>query len=91
MADCAMSELINTTEGAELTGFSVDYVRRLARRGDIEARKVGRDWLIERASLLAHKVRMDRLGPEKHNPKAPWRDDLAEGRKHTQTGGDSDA
>ena len=71
--ELAVNEWLNTSEGAELTGFSVDYVRRLARAGRIEARKVGRDWLIERASLLAFKAQMDRLGAQKHSP---WRDDL---------------
>jgi len=73
MVDLVGSEWVNTTEGAELTGLSVDYVRRLARANRIEARKVGRDWLIERASLLAFKTAMDRLGSGKHNP---WREDL---------------
>jgi excisionase family DNA binding protein len=73
MVELAVGEWVNTAEGAELTGLSVDYVRRLARAGRIEARKVGRDWLIERASLLAFKATMDALGSDKHNP---WRDDL---------------
>ena len=60
-------------EGAALAGYSPVYVRLLARDKRIEARKVGRDWLIERASLLAFKAAMDALGSDKHNP---WRDDL---------------
>jgi len=78
---------ITVDEAESLTGYSVAYLRRLARWGRIGARKVNRFWLIERASLLAHKQRMDRLGNEKHNP---WREDL-EGGRHNQTGGDSDA
>lgn len=64
---------VNTTTAAEITGFSTVYIRILAHRERIEARKVGRDWLIDRASLLAFKAEMDRLGNEKHNP---WRDSL---------------
>jgi excisionase family DNA binding protein len=67
--------LIDTKEAASITGYCTDYVRRLARRGRIEAQRVGRDWLIDRTSLLAYKARMDRLGSDKHNPQAPWRDD----------------
>ncbi|MBN1815440.1 MAG: helix-turn-helix domain-containing protein [Anaerolineae bacterium] len=67
---------ITTDEAQELTGYSIAYLRRLANRGDIEARKVGRDWLIWRESLLAYKDQMDSLGRAKHNP---WRDDLTEG------------
>jgi len=66
---------IGMAEAAELSGYSPAYVRQLANRGRVEARKVGRDWLIERGSLEAYKARMDELGAEKHNP---WRGDLAE-------------
>jgi hypothetical protein len=66
---------INTTEAEALTDYSQAYVRILARSGHVDARKVGRDWLVNRESLLAHKAQMDRLGPEKHSP---WRRELAE-------------
>lgn len=71
-----MAELegwISTREGAELTGYNVKYLRYLISQGRILARKVARDWLVNRESLLAYKLRMDRLGPQKHNP---WRSDL---------------
>jgi excisionase family DNA binding protein len=64
---------LTTVEAKALTGYGPTYLRRLAKRGDVEAHKVGRDWLIWRESLLAHKDRMDSLGRAKHNP---WRDDL---------------
>ena len=71
---------ISVQDGAELVGYSAVYVRLLARQARIEARKVGRDWLIERASLLAFKAQMDRLGAQKHSP---WRADLPEDRGRT--------
>ena len=64
---------VTTDEAQMLVGYSRPYLRQLANRGRIEARKVGRDWLIERASVLELKAQMDRLGSDKHNP---WRDDL---------------
>lgn len=66
---------ITTAEAANLTGYTVVYVRCLARKRQIEAIKTGRVWLILRASLLAYKARMDTLGPQKHNP---WREDANE-------------
>jgi len=66
---------VNTTEAAELTGYSQAYMRQLIQKKQIEAVKVGRDWLINRESLLAYKHQMDILGPEKHNP---WREDLTD-------------
>jgi hypothetical protein len=56
-------------------------MRQLAQRGRVEARKVGRDWLVNRESLLAYKRAMDRLGNQKHNP---WREDLADGQGRKQ-------
>ena len=62
------NDLITTTMGAELTGYVSAYVRQLARMGLIPSRKLGRDWLISKTALLAHKARMDQLGIAKHNP-----------------------
>jgi excisionase family DNA binding protein len=81
---------ITTDEAQALTGYSVAYLRRLCNRGDVEARKVRRDWLIYRASLMEYKEQMDRLGAQKHNP---WRPDLAEegrGRPPTDSFGGRD-
>ena len=68
---------VDTRTAAELTGYTAAYMRQLALRDRIVARKVGRDWLIERASLLAYKAQMDGLGSDKHNP---WREGLEHGR-----------
>jgi excisionase family DNA binding protein len=67
---------ITTMEAANLTGYTIVYIRCLARIRRVEAVKTGRDWLILRSSLLAYKARMDVLGPQKHNP---WREDLQTG------------
>lgn len=73
---------INTTQAAALTGYTDAHIRTLAQRGHIEATKIGRDWLIRRESVLAHKAEMDRLGPQRNNP---WRRELAEeGRGRTR-------
>jgi hypothetical protein len=67
--------LLTTRAAAEPTGYAPAYLRRLAGQDRVEARKIGRDWLISRESLLAYKQEMDRLGAQKHSP---WRDDLAQ-------------
>jgi excisionase family DNA binding protein len=38
-------ELISLTEAAEQYGFSAAYLRQLARKGRLKAKKVGRDWV----------------------------------------------
>ncbi len=73
-----LGQWITTDKGARLTGYSVPYIRHLARAGQVEARKVGRDWLVHREGLLAHKAEMDALGMQKHNPKRAR--DVREGR-----------
>jgi len=70
---------ITVSEAAEATGYHVKYLRRLARLGRIEGRKVNRGWLLNTSSLLAYKEAMIRLGGNKHDPRAPWRDDLPGG------------
>jgi len=73
---------VTTRQAAELSGYTVVYIRRLIKRGRVEAIKTGRDWLINHSSLLSYKARMDTLGPQKHNP---WRKDLqAGGRREEQ-------
>jgi len=67
---------VTTQQAAELSGYTVVYVRRLIKRGRVEAIKTGRDWLINHSSLLAYKAKMDTLGTQKHNP---WREDLQTG------------
>jgi len=66
---------VSATSAGEAAGYATAYVRLLARQGRIEARKAGRDWLVNLSSLLAYKRTMESLGDGKHNPAAPWRDD----------------
>lgn len=47
---------ITTEEAAELAEYTAYYIRKLAQEGKIEAEKVGRDWLVNRESLLEYKA-----------------------------------
>jgi excisionase family DNA binding protein len=49
-----VTEWLTTAEAAELTGYHVKYVRRLVREGKIAARKRGRDWWVDKASVRAY-------------------------------------
>src|SRR3989344_5694794 len=44
-------KLISTKEASELSGYSPDYLARLARSGEVGGTRVGRTWLVERKSL----------------------------------------
>lgn len=43
--------LVTAGEAADLLGSSAEWIRRLARRGTLPARRVGPQWLIDRAAL----------------------------------------
>jgi excisionase family DNA binding protein len=64
------TEWLTTAEAADLTGYSVQYVRRLIKKGRVRAKKWVRDWMIDKASLLEYQRTMAQLGPARHDP---WR------------------
>lgn len=47
------TDVLSTTEVAELLGIPRSTVHRLARRGELPARRVGRRWLFLRDRLAA--------------------------------------
>jgi excisionase family DNA binding protein len=53
----AMTDWISTSEAAALVDYTPGHVRRLARDGEIRARKVTpRAWIVHRGDLLEHKA-----------------------------------
>lgn len=48
------SDWISTSQAAELTKFSQEYIRKMAREGTIVAQKVGHTTLISKESLLKY-------------------------------------
>lgn len=50
----AHEQWITTAQAVELSGYSIQYVRRLIREGKVKARKFGPVWQVNRASLLAY-------------------------------------
>ncbi len=73
MTEPLLEGWVTTHSAKTLTGYATAYLRRLAGLGRVEARKIGRDWIINCASLLSYKARMDALGAQRHNP---WRAEL---------------
>ncbi len=60
-----MANWLTTAEAVRLSGYDVEYIRRLARRGRIKARKWAREWQISRASLLTHTRQMQKQGQKR--------------------------
>ena len=57
---------ITTAEAVELTGYHIEHVRQLVRRGDIEAVKIaGRTWLVNHQSLLDYQANVKMGRPRK--------------------------
>ena len=46
------SKVLNAKEAAEFLGAYVETIRRLARKGDIPAYKIGKDWRFRRDALI---------------------------------------
>jgi len=61
-------EWITTRLAAQLVGYTQRRVRQLAVLGTITAMKFGRDWQIEKSSLLAYVRKTEKQGA-KRGPK----------------------
>ena len=48
------NSMLTTTEAHQLTGLSTNQLSSLCKKGRIAGEKRGRDWFIDRASLLAY-------------------------------------
>lgn len=63
-----LADYITTEEAAELSGYHVNYIRRLMRQGKITGRKAGLMWWIERNSLRDYLRAIQELGAGKFRP-----------------------
>lgn len=48
------TDWISTAEAASLSGYNLEYIRRLIRNGKIKATRKGHDFWIDRASLVEY-------------------------------------
>ena len=62
-------EWITTQEAADLSGYHVNYIRKLIRRGDIRGRKVSIVWLVDRPSLLEYMAQAEKSDDKRRGPK----------------------
>lgn len=59
-----MEDWITTAEASELSGFHQEYIRRLSRKGLINAKKWGREWMVDKNSLIEYLDMDRRPGPK---------------------------
>lgn len=60
-------DLVSLSVASKLCGLSPDHLRRLAGRGDLKAKKIGRDWLTTMRAVDEYLARNRRPGPKKHD------------------------
>ena len=70
MTTIDLDGLVTISEAGELSGYTHDYLRRLARQGDITAQQIAGRWLFDRDALLEYRRKMADLGKRKHGRKA---------------------
>ena len=59
-----LDELISLSQAAAISGLSHDHLRRLAGRGDLKAKKIGRDWVTTERALREYLAKERRPGPK---------------------------
>lgn len=64
----AMPDWITTSEAAQVSGYNIDYLRRLMRQGKITGEKKGLMWWIDLESLRAYVEEVEALGNRKFDP-----------------------
>jgi hypothetical protein len=64
----SMPDWITAEEAAELSGYHVNYIRRLMRAHKVNGRKAGLMWWVDRDSMRAYLAKVQELGPQKFTP-----------------------
>jgi hypothetical protein len=59
MDDSTTKNVLSTKEASELSGYNADYLGSACRAGKIKAEHIGRQWFIDRASLVAFITEQD--------------------------------
>jgi len=60
-------ELISLSEAAAFAGMHPAHLRKLAERGDLKARKIGRNWVTTRRAVDEY------LGDVEKRKRDPWK------------------
>ena len=59
-----VDQWVTTTEAAQISGYHVEHIRRLIRDGHILARKWGKEWMVDKSSLLDYLKIEKKPGPK---------------------------
>ena len=64
-----INQHITVQASAEVTGYNIQYLRRMLRSGALEGVKIGQMWLIEMDALESHLKRMENTSDRRYGPK----------------------
>ena len=62
-------EWLSVSEAAEVSGYNPEYIRRLIRSGEIEARKFSIVWQVRRESLTSYIKSAQKKDDKRYTPK----------------------
>ncbi|HNT23311.1 MAG TPA: helix-turn-helix domain-containing protein [Anaerolineales bacterium] len=69
MSMTPLGDWLTSKEAAELTGYNIQHIRRLARAGKVKTQKFGDIWMIGRVSLLTY-LEEEGIAPELRRKKS---------------------
>ena len=64
-----INQHITVQAAAEVTGYNIQYLRRLLRSGTLEGVKIGQMWLIDIAALEAYLKRVESSSDRRCGPR----------------------
>jgi excisionase family DNA binding protein len=64
-----IEDFITIEQAIEQTGYTGQYLRRIAREGRIRAVKFGAFWMIHRDSLLDYRQQAESTGDRRYGPR----------------------
>jgi excisionase family DNA binding protein len=64
-----ITQHITVQAAAEVTGYNLQYLRRLLRSGELEGVKIGQIWLIEMDALEAYLKRVESTSDRRCGPR----------------------
>jgi hypothetical protein len=67
--EVVLEKHISIKAAAEFSGYSIQYLRRLLRGGQLEGVKIGQVWLIKLASLETYARNGQMVGDRRHGPR----------------------
>lgn len=59
-----LEDLISLREAADYSGLSSSHLRLLVRRGDVEGKKIGRNWVTTRQAVDQYLASAPQRGPK---------------------------